>query len=140
QPGWLRAGHPETWLFAARAAFAAGGPAALQQVVTAANAAGAPGDPDLRALASLGGGSDQSRPPLPTGPVQDYVTGLRARLRGDLDRAAHFLAEASAGHGDACRAAGEYLVVMRMLHRTPGPELDPLGAVNHECVNLVLPP
>jgi hypothetical protein len=72
--------------------------------------------------------------------VLAYALGMRARLRGDLDRAAHFLGHALADHGDACRAAGEYLVVMRLLRRPVEKQLEPLQAVNHDCLNLALPP
>ena len=148
QPAWLRAGHPETVLLAARAAFASAGPAALAKVL-AENQSAHPADPDLLALAGLTTGaaaalddaaalaqSPSSRPR----PVQAYVAGLRARLRGELDPAARWLGQALTGHGDACRAAGEYLVVMRLLHRPVGHELEALQATNRDCLNLALPP
>jgi tetratricopeptide (TPR) repeat protein len=142
QPRWLRAGHPETLLLAARAAFASAGPAALGRVIDDAGKSARAGDPDLRALSGLSGPASAAAPEGDEllGPVQAYVAGLRARLRGDLDAAARLLGRALSGHGDACRAAGEYLVVMRMLRRPLGHELEALAASNHDCMNLALPP
>jgi Tfp pilus assembly protein PilF len=159
RPSWLRAGDPETVLLGARAAFATGGPAALRRAVAEAAPAASTGesapsreahasasrtagefrDPDLRALALL---ADAGAAPAEAGPgpVPAYALGMRARLAGDLDRAARWLGQALAGHGDACRAAGEYLVVMRLLRRPIEHELDALAASNHDCLNLALPP
>jgi hypothetical protein len=142
QPRWLRVGHPETLLLAARAAFAGAGPAALARVIDHAGKSARAGDPDLRALSGLSGPASAAVPEGDEllGPVQAYVAGLRARLRGDLEAAARLLGRALSGHGDACRAAGEYLVVMRMLRRPLGRELEALAATNHDCLNLALPP
>jgi hypothetical protein len=135
------AAHPETVLIAARAAFAAAGAAALARALADAGAAARARDPDLAALASLADpGSAVVDDPAHPGPVLAYAIGMRARLRGDLDRAANFLGQALADHGDACRAAGEYLVVMRLLRRPVEHQLEPLQAVNHDCLNLALPP
>ena len=46
---------------------------------------------------------------------------------GNLPRAAQLLGRALSGHGGACRAAGEYLAVVRLLRRVPGPDWTPCG-------------
>jgi hypothetical protein len=109
-------------------------------VLADAGAAARARDPDLAALAGLTDPAPAAADPAHPGPVLAYAIGLRARLRGDLDRAANFLGQALVDHGDACRAAGEYLVVMRLLRRPVEHQLDPLRAVNHDCLNLALPP
>jgi tetratricopeptide (TPR) repeat protein len=128
-------GQSERRLLVARAALAAGGPAALARALQKLGRLDS--DPDLRALALLLPGSG----PAPhRSPVRDYAEGLRARLAGDAATAARSLASALDGHGDACRAAGEYLAVLRQLRQTPGAELDALRAADHACINLALPP
>jgi len=52
-------------------------------------------------------------------------------------RAAEQLSHALAGHGDACRAAGEYIAVLRALKRKPAREVFAgLRSENAGCVNL----
>jgi tetratricopeptide (TPR) repeat protein len=70
-------------------------------------------------------------------PVEAYIRGLHARLAGDLPAAVRWLASALHNHGDACRAAGEYLAVCRGLQLMPVAEaFDFLKAENTNCVNL----
>jgi hypothetical protein len=132
----LHPAHPEVHLVAARAAFASRGQAGLQRLLTELGANALSADAELRAYAALATPSA----PAGAGPVAAYVAGLRARLAGDLEGAARHLSKALAGHGDACRAAGEYLVVMRMLRREVGNELEELRSENRGCINLTLPP
>ena len=66
-----------------------------------------------------------------------YVEGLRARLEGKPEVAADRLRYALAGHGDACRAAGEYRATLRALKHKPEPAAFlGLRAENAGCVNL----
>jgi hypothetical protein len=126
-------------LLAARAAYAHAGPAALGRVLAKAGPAALTFDADLAALARLAPGTEKGDVKVAS-PSAAYAEGMRARLRGDLDAAVQLLAQALTGHGDACRAAGEYLVAMRLLRRPVAQELEPLRAANRECVNLTLPP
>jgi tetratricopeptide (TPR) repeat protein len=132
----LAPGHVETRLLVARAALASGGPTALAR--TLAGLGGGGSDPDLRALASLSAKTPD--PPREGNPVRAYAEGLRARIAGDTAGAAHWLGGALVGHGDACRAAGEYLVAKGLLHEPVEHELDPLRAADTGCINLALPP
>ena len=73
-------------------------------------------------------------------PVRAFVEGLRARLDGKLDVAGQRLRHALSGHGDACRAAGEYRATLRALKQKPDPAVfAPLRAENAGCVNLPKP-
>ncbi|HVT10558.1 MAG TPA: hypothetical protein VHO67_24025, partial [Polyangia bacterium] len=80
------------------------------------------------------------RPGLPApqdDPVAAFVAGLRADLAGDAGAAAVRLAGALSGHGDACRAAGEYVGALRALKLKPhGDPFAALRAENAGCVNL----
>jgi Tfp pilus assembly protein PilF len=70
-------------------------------------------------------------------PVQAYVKGMQARLAGKPTLAADLLAKALNGHGDACRAAGEYLALCRELGRAPDAKAFAwLAKENTRCVNL----
>ena len=69
-----------------------------------------------------------------------YAQGLRARLAGDAPTAVRWLSAALDGHGDACRAAGEYLAAARLANHPVTTELDRIRAVNTRCQNLALPP
>jgi tetratricopeptide (TPR) repeat protein len=133
----LAPGHVEVRLLVARAALASGGPAALGK--TLRELGGAHADPDLSALSLVLPASPPGPPPEGS-PVRAYAEGLRARLAGDTAGAARWLAGALQGHGDACRAAGEYLAVQGLLHQPVTHELDPLRAANTGCLNLALPP
>jgi hypothetical protein len=62
---------------------------------------------------------------------------LRARLAGNLPLAAERFSHALAGHGDACRAAGEYGAILRGLKRKPDARVfAALRSENAGCVNL----
>ncbi len=138
-PGNLaRSSSPVASLLLARVALASGGIQALGAIM-----------PELRKqdwtseLASLALLSDgnagvaaESDPAL-ADPVRSYVEGLRARLAGKPLLAASLLGRALHGHGDACRAAGEYLAVSRALGRAPDADaFAPLEKENAHCVNL----
>ena len=144
-PAGLIAGCAETRLVAARSALAAGGPAALTETLTGLGQGALTADADLRALALLtpAGRSPpaaETDPAAAQDPVRAYAEGLQARLTGDARAAARWLSAALDGHGDACRAAGEYLVAARQAGQVITTELDPLRAVNIRCLNLALPP
>jgi hypothetical protein len=143
---------PEGPLLEARAALASGGIGALAAIqdqrragAVAATVAGAGArdrdpdpdpDPDRDQLARLAVAGPAPRD-APGDPLAAYVAGLRARFDGDLPRAAEQLSHALSGHGDACRAAGEYIAVLRALNRRPAPEaFAALRAENARCVNL----
>jgi hypothetical protein len=133
----LAPGHVELRLLVARAALAAGGPSALGR--TLRELGGSRADPDLAALAMVLPHPPPGLAPAAT-PVRAYAEGLRARLAGDVPASARWLGSALDGHGDACRAAGEYLAVQGLLHQPVGHELDRLRAANTGCLNLALPP
>ncbi|MDB4982001.1 MAG: hypothetical protein JWM82_2753, partial [Myxococcales bacterium] len=79
-------------------------------------------------------------PSAATTTAEAYVDGVRARLDGDASLAAEKLSHALAGHGDACRAAGEYVAALRSLKRHADPSaFSALKAENAECVNLPSP-
>ena len=135
-PERARPADPETRLLVARAALATGGLGALDAALAGLGAAARAEDADLAALARLGakvpdGGARDDDP------VAAYVDGLRAQLAGDVPRAADRFRLALAGHGDACRAAGEYLGARRALKLAADPAaLATLRADNRGCVNL----
>jgi hypothetical protein len=140
----LRAESPATRLLAARAALAAGGHRALASALADIGAAAVRADPDLGALAALAApGPSPAQPPAGAeagaDPVRAYAQGLRARLGGAPQIAVAWLAGALDGHGDACRAAGEYVAAMGLLERPLGKELEPLRAANAGCINLAPP-
>jgi hypothetical protein len=69
--------------------------------------------------------------------MQAYLDGVAAELAGDLPRAAARLRQALSGHGDACRAAGEYVAALRAQRLRPDrAAFAPLRAENAHCVNL----
>jgi hypothetical protein len=97
------------------------------------------GDADLRALAQLSGREVTASQDIPTDgdPWRAYLDGLRAELSGNLPEAARSFGRALSGHGDACRAAGEYAATSRLLKRPIDPTaLMLLRAENASCVNL----
>jgi len=70
-------------------------------------------------------------------PLRDYVDGLRAKLDGALPKAVEKFGHALSGHGDACRAAGEYIDALKVLKRPDDPRaFTALRAENSTCVNL----
>ena len=138
---------PEGPLLEMRAALAAGGIGALAAVIAPSDGGGpSRSDPDRDQLERLGqaggragaGAGDATRLAAPgNDPVRAYVEGLRARLAGDLPNAAERFSHALSGHGDACRAAGEYAAILRALKRKPDPSaFTALRAENAGCVNL----
>jgi hypothetical protein len=125
---------PEGPLLEARVALASGGIGALIEIDNQLGAAGQ--DPDRPHVAMLTQALATETPGA-AGPVAAYVVGLRAHLAGDLPDAAEQLSHALSGHGDACRAAGEYVAVLRTLKRKPAPEVfKDLRAENAGCLNL----
>jgi tetratricopeptide (TPR) repeat protein len=136
RPG-ARPVDPEWRLLAARAALALGGAGALTRMFKAASRS--PRDRDLALLLSLTRGAPPPKPGPPDDPVRAYVDGLRARLDGDLSQAAEHFGRALSGHGDACRAAGEYVATLRALKRRADPTaFAALRAENSGCINLPL--
>lgn len=131
-----RSSDPEARLLVARGALAAGGAGAV--VPALGEDRDLAPDADLRALIAAGSSADAGSPaPAGDDPVRAYVAGLRAQLAGDPARAADRFAHALAGHGDACRAAGELNATTRTLKRRVDPVLlAPLRAENAGCVNL----
>ena len=139
---------PEGPLLEMRAALAAGGVGALAALI--ARGGGERGrDPDRDELARLaepasspatapaGGAPSGSGARRDDEPLRAYVDGLRARLAGNLPLAAERFSRALAGHGDACRAAGEYGAILRGLKRKPDARvLAALRTENAGCVNL----
>jgi tetratricopeptide (TPR) repeat protein len=128
---------PEARLLSARIALASGGVAALDAALTTLGPAARDSDAGLRTLSRLvshprdaeGGDRD---------PLRAYVDGLAADLAGDPARAADRLRHALSGHGDACRAAGEYVGALRTLKQRPSLDLFvPLRHENSGCVNLL---
>jgi tetratricopeptide (TPR) repeat protein len=137
-PERARPADPEARLLVARAALASGGLGALDAALAALGPTARAGDADLAALARLGLKAPPATPPTGADdPVGAYVDGLRAQLAGDIPRAADRFRLALAGHGDACRAAGEYLGARRALKLGADPgALAALRADNRSCVNL----
>jgi tetratricopeptide (TPR) repeat protein len=132
---------PETALVVARATLATEGASAVDAVLESLGAAVCGGDADLNRLASFiarkapspgrTGGNPQADP------MQAYLDGLRAQLDGDLGKAAERFGHALAGHGDACRAAGEYVAALRAQKLRPDRAVFArLRAENSHCVNL----
>ena len=135
-----RPADPEIRLLVARASLAAGGIGALSAALDELGAAARAHDVDLAALAGLRPENANAARAAGDDPVRAYVDGLRARLDGKLDVAAERLRYALSGHGDACRAAGEYRATLRALKQKPEPSaFAALRAENSGCVNLPRP-
>lgn len=126
---------PEARLLVARTALASGGVAALLVNLSSMRPADIEADADLKALRAL-----VTHTPVrdPDGdPLRAYVAGLQADLTGEPRATADRLTHALAGHGDACRAAGEYVSALRALKLRPPPEaFAGLRSENTGCVNL----
>jgi len=146
-PGGAPPADPEAHLVIARAALSGGGVGALRAALKG-EALATKGDADLMLMAQLFGersspagaqGAAAESPPR-TDPWRAYLDGLRAELAGDLPQAAASFGRALSGHGDACRAVGEYLATLRLLKRPVDPTasaaLTVLRAENAGCVNL----
>jgi hypothetical protein len=137
-PAGARPADPELRLLVARSSLAAGGVGALSAALDELGAGAVARDADLAEIARLRGGGIAHA--ADDDPVRAFVEGLRARLDGKLDVAADRLRHALSGHGDACRAAGEYRATLRALKQKPDPGLfAPLRADNAGCVNLPRP-
>jgi tetratricopeptide (TPR) repeat protein len=127
---------PWASLLAARIALASGGMKELVASLPDLEVANA----ELKALAAVAkenqaGDADGKVPRME--PVLAYVKGMQARLAGKPALAADLLAEALAGHGDACRAAGEYLAACEAVGRVPDASaFFWLLGNNARCVNL----
>lgn len=133
-PEGARPDDPEARLLVARMSLASGGVAALQAALGSLGPAAVDADADLRTLAALAAhkASDDDADPL-----RSYAAGLQADLANDPQRAAERLAHALTGHGDACRAAAEYVSALRALKVHPRGEIfAPLRAENAGCVDL----
>ena len=136
-PDGPRPADPETRLLVARTALGAGGVGTLGPALDALGEPALAHDADLRALARLRGGARAPDATKGGDPLDAYVDGLRAGLAGDLPRAAARFQHALSGHGDACRAAGEYVATLRALKRRADPgAFAALRAENAACVNL----
>ena len=133
-PEGARPDDPEARLLVARMSLAVGGLAALNAALASLGSAALNADADLRTLAALAAhkASDDDADPL-----RSYAAGLQADLAGDPPRAAERLAHALTAHGDACRAAGEYISALRALKIHARSEIfTALRAENTACVNL----
>jgi len=123
-------------VLAARIALATGGIDGLAAALPGPDGMGK----DLQALAAAIRESETHQAASVRGaarPVWAYVAGMRARLGGKSSLAMELLGEALQGHGDACRAAGEYLAACEAVGRAPdaGAFTWLLGR-NAGCVNL----
>jgi hypothetical protein len=128
---------PEARLLTARIALASGGVAGLDAALTALGPAARDADADLRTLSRLVTRQRGDSEGADRDPLRAYVEGLAADLAGDPGRAVDRLRHALSGHGDACRAAGEYVGALRTLKQRPAADLlTPLRHENSGCVNL----
>jgi hypothetical protein len=136
-PAGPRPADPEIRLLAARASLAAGGVGALASTLDELGAGAYQRDADAAEIARLRREGAPAVHPANDDPVRAFVEGLRARLDGKQDVAADRLRHALAGHGDACRAAGEYRATLRALKLTPdAATFVALRGENAACVNL----
>jgi tetratricopeptide (TPR) repeat protein len=138
-PTGARPADPELRLLVARASLAAGGVGALGSALDELGAGGGAGpDADIAEIARLRGAGTPHA--VADDPMRAFVEGLRARLDSKMEGAADRLRHALAGHGDACRAAGEYRATLRALKQKPDAVMfAPLRAENGACVNLPRP-
>jgi tetratricopeptide (TPR) repeat protein len=126
------ASSPWAPLLMARIALATGGVKALSSAAARPGDAAAPTAPEKDDASGTPGDEFAVLPP-----ALAYLQGMQARLAGNPSLAAELLAKALQGHGDACRAAGEYLEVCRVLGRVPDADaLAWLARENAHCVNL----
>ena len=139
-PAGARPADSEVRLLAARTSLTAGGVGALSAALDALGPEARARDADLAELARLRHAPAAAAPAAGDNPVRAFVEGLRARLDGKLDVASERLRHALSGHGDACRAAGEYRATLRALKQKPdAAAFAPLRAENAGCVNLPKP-
>lgn len=147
-PRGPRPPDPEIRLVIARDGLSAGGLGGLRTALGGLGAEALKHDADLAMLAALvsdhGGraGGPGGAPALSdvvpaSDPFRAYLEGVRANLAEDLPEAARRFAHALTGHGDACRAAGEYIAALKLLKRPDDPNaLAPLRGENTSCVNI----
>jgi tetratricopeptide (TPR) repeat protein len=137
-PAGPRPADPETDLLVARTALAAGGVGALGRALRALGPPALARDADLARFERLTSRGPRRAPPAgDDDPLQAYLDGLAAQLDGDLARATDRFARALSGHGDACRAAGEYVAAMRAQKRRPDPAVfTRLRADSSHCADL----
>jgi tetratricopeptide (TPR) repeat protein len=122
-------------LLKARIALASGGIKALTAILPELQNGNAELDAFVQAAKSVA--NEALIDPDVLDPIKAYVYGMQARLAGKAARAADLLSKALQGHGDACRAAGEYLAVCRELGRMPNANAFAwLVSENGRCVNL----
>jgi hypothetical protein len=137
-PAGPRPANPETALVVARSALAAGGVGALGVALRGLPPETKARDADLARLGQLA--TRKPRTPLVGAgddPMQAYLEGLAAQLDGNLVKSAERFAKALSGHGDACRAAGEYVAALRAQKQRPDPAVFiRLRDENARCVNL----
>lgn len=124
-------------ILVARNALASGGSktlaAALRELPSQAIAIDA-----VAALVALPAQPEDERPPESGADAfSRYLAGMRARLAGKTALAAELLAQALQEHGDACRAAGEFLAARREQGRAWDDHLfDWLRRENARCIDL----
>ena len=142
-PRGPRPADPEIRLTIARGALSAAGLGGLRTALAGLGPAPVRHDADLAMLAALVGPDrgGAARPLSDVVPADDpfraYLEGVRANLAGDVAEAARRLARALSGHGDACRAAGEYIDALKLLKRPDDARaFTALRAENSTCVNL----
>ncbi|HMF43495.1 MAG TPA: tetratricopeptide repeat protein [Polyangia bacterium] len=139
-PTGARPADPELRLLVARASLAAGGVGALSSTLDELGTDAIARDADLAEVARLRGAGAGIAHAVADDPARAYIEGLRARLDGKLEVAANRLRQALSGHGDACRAAGEYRATLRAFKQKPDAAVFlPLRAENAGCVNLPRP-
>jgi len=127
---------PEISFLAARSALSSGGTEDLRQVMAGLGPSAVSADADLRILSGLLV-SGIGKKDTDEDPMRAYVSGLRAQLAGDLPEAAERYWHGLSGHGDACRALGEYVATLRLLKVPPDPKSwAGLRAENAGCINL----
>jgi tetratricopeptide (TPR) repeat protein len=136
-PAGARPADPEVRLLAARASLAAGGIGALASTLDELGAGTYEQDADAAEIARLRRDGAPAVHAAADDPVRAFVDGLRARLDGKLDVAADRLRHALSGHGDACRAAGEFRATLRAQKIRPdAATFSALRGENAGCVNL----
>ncbi|HTB59757.1 MAG TPA: tetratricopeptide repeat protein [Polyangia bacterium] len=145
-PAGPRPADPETTLLIARTALAAGGVGGLGAALGGLGPTARDLDGDLERFGRLVAHTPRLTSKVPghppreaaaDDPMQAYLDGLAAQLAGDLVEATERFGHALSGHGDACRAAGEYVAALRAQKRRPDPTaFAPLRAENSRCVNL----
>jgi len=146
-PRGMRPADPEIRLTIARGALSAAGLGGLRTALAGLGPGPIRHDADLAMLAALvtpdrgaapGSGARALSDVVPADdPFRAYLEGVRANLAGDITEGARRLAHALSGHGDACRAAGEYIDALKVLKRPDDPRaFTALRAENSTCVNL----